>query len=578
LGFGGGNNYAAKVATGKYLVFLNDDTTLGDGWLSHLVSVADASEDIGAVGSRILFPDGTLQEAGAILWSDGSCHPVGRGFKRGSINYTYRRDVHFVSANGLLVRKDAFERAGGFDKRYFPAYYEDVDLCLTLRHRLGLRVVYEPGSIIFHHESMTAKRDPEFRDFLFQRNRELLCEKWRKDLPYYPAPQPESRNAIESAIRKTRGGDKRALVLDDRVPQAGLGSGFGRTADMLADLAESGYAVDFIPTDRGHIATENLVGSLGVAVIPEALSEHLATVGPCYDIVIVSRPHNYNAHYPALRSALPGTPIIYDAEALYHRRIFLQAQCELDASRRESVLEEAEEMQALEVRIARSADAVVAISDSEFEWFSNLRSGATFFMRPLARSLSVMPACLEQRHGALLVCGWLAGEGSPNVQALRWYVQHVVPLIKKMLPGFVTRVTGSNPPLSVQRLESESVILTGFAPSMDALYRTARLAVAPLLTGAGVKIKTIEALQYGVPVVATPVGAEGLAVTDRAEIDISADPAEFASRVVALATDDDLWYRRREVIAKTLAVWESERVGWGELLANVLMESEAAPR
>ena len=79
LGFGGGNNWAARYAKGRYLVFLNDDATPQYGWLESLMATARSTDPIGAVGSRIVFPDGSLQEAGSILWQDGSCYPLGRG-------------------------------------------------------------------------------------------------------------------------------------------------------------------------------------------------------------------------------------------------------------------------------------------------------------------------------------------------------------------------------------------------------------------------------------------------------------------------------------------------------------------
>jgi hypothetical protein len=145
LGFGGGCNWGARFARGRYLVFLNDDTVVEPDWLRALVEVAEDDPRIGAVGSRLLDPDGTLQEAGSILWSDATTHPVGRGLPPGTPAYDSVRDVDYCSACGLLVRREAWEAAGGFDEAYFPAYREDVDLCLSLRAR-GYRTVYARGS------------------------------------------------------------------------------------------------------------------------------------------------------------------------------------------------------------------------------------------------------------------------------------------------------------------------------------------------------------------------------------------------------------------------------------------------
>lgn len=577
LGFGGGNNYAARYAQGKYLVFLNDDTVTQRGWLEALVAVAERDEMIGAVASRILFLDGRLQEAGAIVWSDGSCYPLGRGQAIGSLAYTYARDVEHASANGMLMQRSAFERARGFDDQFFPAYYEDVDLCLTLRHRLGARVVYEPRSVIYHYESATANRDPDFRSFLFERHRRLFCKKWERELAYYPAAEPESALAVERAVLRARGNPARILVLDDRVPHIGLGSGFGRTQDMLNELSAAGYAIDFVPTNHRYAPPENALGHLGIDIVEEPLWDHLARPEKRYDLVIISRPHNFSAYYRAIRGAMPHTPVIYDAEALYHRRLFLQARLDLDSARLDGLLKQAEDMQDEEIEIVRSADLVVAISDTEVDWLKSVNQHAPVtFMRPLASNIQMQPMNLVQRVGAVFVAGWLAGEQSPNVGALQWYAKYVLPLIREALPGFVTYVSGANPPLSVQCLESRDLALMGFVESIESLYLSARVAIAPLLAGAGVKIKTIEAMQYGLPVVATSVGAEGLALADQVDIDIADDPKEFAARVIAIATDDDLWRRRRARIEKTIALWESERVDWSEVASKILQKHEAS--
>lgn len=577
LGFGGGNNFAARYARGKYLILLNDDTVTQHGWLQALVDMAESDEQIGVVGSRILFPDAHLQEAGAILWSDGSCYPVGRGDAQGSLSYSYVRPVDYASANGMLVRRDTFEQAGGFDERFFPGYYEDVDLCLTIRHELGRRIVYEPRSVILHREAATANRDPHFRSFLFRRHQTALCMKWAHVLPSYPAPRPESKVAMERAVLRARGNPKRVLLVDDRVPRIGMGSGAGRTADLLRDASAAGFAVAMAPTDRGHAPVENALGALGIDLVVEPLAEHLNRPEKRYDVVIISRPHNFNAYYTAIRHAMPQSAIIYDVEALYHHRLLIQARLELDGGRRSRLQADAESMRALEVEIARSVDRMVAISDSEVAWIEDLDDHAPVdFMRPLAHGVAMTPPNLPGRSGAVFVAGWLAGENSPNVEALRWYAQEVLPRVRSVLPGFITYVSGGNPPLSVQAMASDALIPTGLIQSVEPLYRAARIAIAPILAGAGVKIKTIEALQYGVPVVATTIGAEGLGLIDGEEIDVTDDPSSYAERLIALASDDELWLRRRQRFTKRIARWESQQVRWSQVIDRVLQDRGSA--
>lgn len=575
LGFGGGNNFAVRRARGEYLAFLNDDATVEPGWLEALLRTAVAYPCAGAVGSRILFADGSLQEAGGIIWSDGSTRPLGRGAPKGSLAYSYLRPVDYISANGLLVRRAAFDALGGFDARYFPAYYEDTDLCLGLRHRLGLEVLYEPRAVIKHVEAASSQ-DNAFRSFLFRRNQALLREKWSDELSIYARPEPESPAAVRRADLRRRGNPTRVLVIDDRLPDpgrglGGLGSGFVRALELFAELNSSEFAVAIYPTDRSDPPKENTLSSLGVDVIEEDLGEHLSRPGVEYDVVIISRPHNAEIFLGSIRAALPDAKVIYDAEALYHKRLRIQAELEGNAERREFRETEAAAMERLESSIAASVDAVVAISHEEHAWLIAVPNHArTEFMIPLLSGIEMGPSNPAERAGAVFVAGWLGGDDSPNVDALSWYCQHVVPQIRSLLPNFRTYVTGKNPPLRVAQLADENVILTGFVRSIRDLYASARVAIAPIRVGAGVKNKTMEALQHGVPVVATQVGAEGLGVRDRVEIDITDDPREFAQRIVTLATDAAAWSLRRNAIETYVATLEKVRLRWPDVIFRAI--------
>ncbi len=178
-GFGGGCNWAARFARGDRLVFLNDDATVTAGWLSALSRALDSDPRIGVAGSRILLRDGRLQEAGDVIWSDGSTSHLGRGLASDDATLMHRRDVDYVSFASAMVRDAAWDDVGGFDERYFPAYYEDADLCLAARSR-GWRVVCEPASVVVHDEgSSTAVR---FRHFVSRRNQRLFGQKWRDEL------------------------------------------------------------------------------------------------------------------------------------------------------------------------------------------------------------------------------------------------------------------------------------------------------------------------------------------------------------------------------------------------------------
>jgi GT2 family glycosyltransferase len=203
LGFASGCNQAASVARAPLLLFLNDDSLVQEGCIDALVRSCEIDPSIAAVGGRILSEDGTLQEAGSVIWRDGSASHVGEGLD-GSHAFTEPRWVDYSSANGLLVVRSAWDEVGGFDGGYFPAYFEDVDLCLTLA-ALGYRTKYEPGAALVHRTSQSTST--VFREFLLARGRLRLVEKWGERLDRFDPPPskdsgPEFEAAMERAVRR----------------------------------------------------------------------------------------------------------------------------------------------------------------------------------------------------------------------------------------------------------------------------------------------------------------------------------------------------------------------------------------
>ncbi|MFY8107037.1 MAG: glycosyltransferase family 2 protein, partial [Elstera sp.] len=151
LGFLLAVNKAVQAATGEHVLLLNNDAVMRPGALRAALETLTGADDIGAVGGRIILLNGRLQEAGSIIWQDGSCLGYGRNLPPEAPEVMFRRDVDYCSGAFLLFRRALFAEMGGFDERYAPAYYEETDFCLRLWQR-GLRVVYEPRAVLDHFE------------------------------------------------------------------------------------------------------------------------------------------------------------------------------------------------------------------------------------------------------------------------------------------------------------------------------------------------------------------------------------------------------------------------------------------
>ena len=168
LGYARACNWGVAKARGEYVALLNDDTEVDAGWLDSLIHTIEAGRGIGAVGSRLLNPDGSLQEGGSLIWSDGSTSGVRPSNVTHSDRLDWAREVDYCSAASLLVRRTTWEQVGGLEEGYFPAYYEDVDFCLKLKE-LGLRIWYQPLSVVYHE--MSASTSGSWRHYLIMRNR-----------------------------------------------------------------------------------------------------------------------------------------------------------------------------------------------------------------------------------------------------------------------------------------------------------------------------------------------------------------------------------------------------------------------
>ncbi len=417
-GFAGGCNLGARAAKGAFLALLNDDAEPQPGWLGPLLEAA-GSPRVDAVGGRVLHADGTLQEAGSILWDDGSTSGVGRGVPGDTISLRFRRRVDYCSALSFLVRRDTWKELGGLDESYFPAYCEDVDLCLRIAERGGV-VLYEPRSVVRHFESRSSTQ--RFKEYLCLTHRRKLVERWRDVLESRTPQASTDPDAIEGAIQLAMGSPPRVLVIDDRVPDSRLGSGYSRMFEVVRDISTSGYRVSVFPTVPADVDPD-VLGALGVGVVTEPLEEHLRRRTVRYEAVLISRPHNYSRFASLVRQLQPTARLCYDAEALFHRRLDAQAQLLGPGPARDALCIAARESRKVEAEIARTLDTLVCVSADEAAALRALGARDPLVVEPWLREPALTPAGFAARSDVLMVAGWLAGPDSPNVDGLLWFAR-----------------------------------------------------------------------------------------------------------------------------------------------------------
>lgn len=569
-GFAGGCQLGVRASTTPFVMFLNDDVCVSPGWLEPLLETMAERPRAGAVGPRVLGGDGRVQEIGSIIWRDGTTRPFGRGEAPDSLAWRWRRRVDYASACALLVRREAWDAIGGFDEEFHPAYYEDVDFCLGL-DEAGYEVWVDPRSDVTHAES--ASSTSRFKQFLFARHHARLVAKRSSLLASRVLPPTDPsrvREAEEAAARRLEGDGPRVLVLDDRVPSHGLGSGFDRMADALLGLAQAGARVRMLPTEVPASYTPVLAAA-GVAVIDGRVDEVFEAEARASDVVVVSRPNNARRACEVFARLAPAARprLVYDAEALYHRRLLRQAHLATGDLSRELQRQATEWLEA-ESAIAERADEIICVSRDEAAFFEARGAGRVRVVTPWLSRAALTASTLAGRADIGFVAGWLAGAGSPNGDGLAWFATEVLPLVIAEVPWARLRVTGTIPP-PLDRLEGVHVRGEGFVPDLAAFYRQLRVAIAPLRFGAGVKLKTLEALQYGVPVVATTVGAEGLEGLPADTVVVHDDPVAFAAAIVTRLRDVDVWRAHRTAIEATMAA-VPVATDWAAWLADLTLE------
>ncbi len=525
-------NRGAAEARGRHLVFLNNDTFVTPGWLESLLEPFE-DPGVGLVGAKLVYPDGRLQEAGGIVFSDGSAWNHGRGDDPWRPKYGFRSDADYCSGACLAIRSDLFEQLGGFDTRFAPMYYEDVDLAFAVR-AAGRRVVYQPEAVIVHAEGGSAGTDTGRGAKRHQvGNRERLVAKWREALTHQPSPRSSPDDA-----RHPPG--PRVLVVDSYTPRPDRDAGSVRMLQVLRILRRLGCRVTFMAENRAHEgAYTRALQAAGVEALYHpylpSLEEHLAREGGRYDLVVMSRIDVARQVIAAVETHCPRARRVFDTVDLHFLREARRAALgDAGAAR------QAETLERLELDVARRCDVTLVVSRPEKELIASEAPDVEVELLSLVHTPAPTDTPFEARRGVLFIANF---EHPPNADALEHYLRDIHPAVRRRAPEADLTVIGAKVPSHLARLAGEGVRFAGHVPDIRPAFAAARLSVAPLRYGAGIKGKIGTSLAFGVPVVTTTVGAEGMELEHGEHLLVADHPEAFAEAVAALHGDAGLWRR-----------------------------------
>lgn len=540
LGFLRNCNAAAENARGRALVFLNNDTVVLPGWLDELIGTLEGDSRIGIVGSKLLYPDGRLQESGCIIWRDGSGWQYGHRGDPQRSEYNYMRDVDYCSGASLAISRALWDELGGFDTYYDVAYYEDTDLYFRIRSR-GLRSVVQPLSALIHFEGVSSGRDVTQADSTksYQlENHQRFHSRWMETLqdheenPGFSDPKVISRAA-------NRGVEYHVLIADDDPFTVNEHAGGVNIFEMMIAFRELGFRVTFLNWWGSQFEDGmNYLRQHGIEVYPSSSSQFINRLYATrqFDLLIFVRYPIVPRWIETFRKAWPKSKALLKLADLH----FLRVEREAEVKNSESLRIKAKEMEKVELKSIEDVDASIMHSHHEFNLL--LQRGFSekkLHVSPLIIEPMGLQADFESRQNIMFI-GFF--NHPPNADALTYFISDVWPHIHRELPQIKFQVVGSHMSKDILSLDGrDGIEVLGYVEDLDQALASVRMTVAPLRYGAGTKGKVAMSLSRGVPCVLTSIAAEGMGFGD-GEVIVADDPLEMAQSVVRVYRDRELWY------------------------------------
>jgi GT2 family glycosyltransferase len=542
LGFLRSCNAAVQETRGEIVLLVNNDVIVHRDAVNELLEAFDAFPRAGVMGGLILNRDGTIQENGGMLWRDASAWNYRRNRALDAESLFNTREVDYVSGCWFGVRRAIWDEVGGFDDRFAPAYCEESDLCMTVRHR-GYEVRVAPHSVVTHLDGATMGQDENGNTLkAYQRiNREKLVHKWRHVLARH------NENGAVSPFHTGFDDGNRSIVVvfDHYVPEYDRDAGSRTIFAMLRALAavRDNYVV-FVPMNNARGKYARALERMGIEVISggegwtrfdELLTKHPARIKHALVSRIGVAAH-FVWHLDQIKC--PKSIYLHDIEAL---RAFPTG---AESALGEALISSAMDRYAERHRgVLGKFDHVLSCSQEETAVLKAFVTRSVVDVFPYNHPASVACDDVSSRRDILFVGSY---NHPPNREAIEYFLETAWPEVRARLPSSLLHICGSGFENATFAADPR-VIVHGHVTdaTLAYLYASSRVAIAPLISGAGIKGKVIEACAHGVFPLGSAAAWQGIDVPAGYEF-LAGSMESFGARLVTAFEAFD--FRAREAM------------------------------
>ena len=534
-GFINNCNHAAKNAIGSYLLFINNDTEVLSNWLDEIDYIFNNFDDAGIVGGKLLNLDGSLQEAGGIIWGDGNAWNYGRNQNAKDPKYNYVRKTDYCSGALLAISKEDWDRIGGFDTNLCPAYYEDTDLAFAIK-KLGKHCYYTPFAEMVHFEGLSNGTSTNAGLKKYQKiNAPKFKKKWIEDFRKNPLPGDHPEFTVSRDFKY------RVLVIDSECPRPDTNAGAYAAVEEMKLLRDLGCKISFLPINMAYMGDySKQLEKLGVeclyAPFVNNVIDYITEYAKFYDFVYVTRYHVAQLIIETIRTCAPKTKILFNNADLHFLREMRDAIVENDNEKMRSAMNTRD----IELQVMRDVDLTLSYNEIEHGIILSHNLDQTRVTKCPWIELPTEHCMPYENRKDIAFLGSYAHP--PNKQAVLYFVSEIWPKIYEQRPDIRFKIYGSGAIDAFKYHDlGQGVDIIGYVENLDEVYQKSKLFVVPLLSGAGIKGKTLKALANGIPTIMTNISAEGIGIANGTQAIISDDINEWVNQIIDLYDNKDRW-------------------------------------